>query len=158
LELPGLTLTPVDIESVTAKFDLTLFMRETAQGLKATIEYSTALFDAATITRMLGHFQTLLEGIVADANRRLSELPFLTEHEFRQVLGEWSRTEAEYPRDICVHELFEAQVKRTPDAVALVFEDQQLTYQELNRRANQVAYYLRTLGVGPEVLVGLCME
>src|SRR5262249_13434503 len=81
LELPGLTLTPVEIESVTAKFDLTLFMRETDQGLKATIEYSTDLFDATTITRMLGHFQTLLEGIGIDANRRLSELPFLTEAE-----------------------------------------------------------------------------
>jgi amino acid adenylation domain-containing protein len=158
LELPGLTLTPLDIESVTAKFDLTLFMRETAQGLQATMEYSTDLFDATTITRMLGHFQTLLEGIVADPNRRLSELPFLTEAEVRQVLVEWNRTKADYPQDVCVHELFEAQVECTPDAVALVFEDQQLTYRELNCRANHLAHSLRTRGVGPEVPVGICME
>ena len=107
---------------------------------------------------MLGHLQTLLRGIVEDPDRHLSELPLLSEAERHRLLFEWNDTATEYPQDRCVHELFEEQVERTPDAVAVVFEEQQLTYRELNRRANQLAHHLRTLGVGPEVLVGICVE
>lgn len=158
LELPGLTWNPVEVESGTAKFDLTLFLTETGQGLTGKLEYNTDLFDAATMIRMAGHFQTLLAGIVADPEQRLLELPLLTEAERRQLLVEWNDTTTEYPQDQCIHQLFEAQVKRTPEAIAVVFEDQKLTYRELNHQANQLAHYLRALDVGPEVRVGVCME
>ena len=101
---------------------------------------------------MIGHFQTLLEGIVANPDQRISELPILTEAEKHQLLIEWNDTKKDYPQDKCIHQLFEEQVERTPDATAVVFEDQQLTYRELNGRANQLAHYLRKFGVGPEVL------
>jgi aspartate racemase len=158
LPFSGLTLTPMEVDIGTAKFDLTLTMLGTRGGLKALLEYNSDLFDAATITRMLGHFQTLLEGIVARPEQRLSNLPILTETEIHQLLVEWNNTRSDYPKDKCIHELFEAQVERSPDAVAVVFEDKRLTYRELNDRANQLAHYLGELGVGPEVLVGLCIE
>ncbi|MBD2040608.1 condensation domain-containing protein, partial [Microcoleus sp. FACHB-672] len=122
------------------------------------ILYDCRRFDADTITRMLGHFQTLLEGIVANPVERISELPLLTPAEQHQILIEWNNTQTDYPHDRCVHQLFEAQVELTPDAVAAVFQDKQLTYGQLNARANQLANYLRSLGVGPEVFVGICLE
>ena len=158
LELPGLTVNSLNINNGTAKFDLTLFIMETAQGLRASLEYNTDLFNAATITRMLGNFQTLLEGIVANPQQRLLDLPLLTAAEQHQLLVEWNNTTKEYPQDKCIHQLFEAQVEQAPDAVAVVFEGQQLTYRELNARANQLAHYLQVLGVGSEVLVGICVE
>ncbi|WP_414582651.1 amino acid adenylation domain-containing protein [Scytonema sp. PCC 10023] len=158
LELPGLTLSSLAIDSGSAKFDLTLDMAETAQGLFGTLEYNTDLFEASTIKRMAGHLQSLLQEIVANPHRRLSELPLLTESEQRQLLVEWNNTQTEYPQENCIHEWFEAQVEKTPDAIAVVFEDSLLTYCELNQRANQLAHYLRTLGVKPEVLVGICVE
>ncbi len=115
-------------------------------------------FDNDTITRMLGHLQTLLESMSTNPQQRLGELSLLTEHERHQLLVEWNQTQVEYSQDQCIHELFEAQVERTPDAIAVVFEDQQLSYCELNARANQLAHYLQTLGVKPEVLVGICLE
>ena len=130
-ELPGLTVSPVEINNDTAKFDLSLYTRDETQGLKASLEYNTDLFDAATVKRLLGHFEVLLEGIVANPDQRLSELPILTEAERHQLLVEWNDTKTDYPNDKCIHELFEAQVERTPDAVAVVFEDKQLTYREL---------------------------
>jgi amino acid adenylation domain-containing protein len=142
----------------TAKFDLTLSLMEKGRVLKGRVEYNTDLFEGGTIERMVGHLKTLLEGIVANADQRISELPILTEAERRQLLVEWNMTEAEYPRDACIHELFEKQVEKTPEAVAVVFEGKELTYRELNIRANQLAHYLRKQGVGPEVLVGICME
>jgi len=158
LELGGTPLEVVSLEQRVTPFDLTLLVTEAGRELGAAIEYNVDLFDAATIRRMLGHLRTLLEGIVADPEQRVSDLPLLTEDERRQVLVEWNATAADYPQDRCAHELFEAQVERTPDATAVVFEDGQLTYRELNRRANQLAHYLRRLGVGPEVLVGIYME
>ncbi|WP_460207482.1 amino acid adenylation domain-containing protein [Scytonema sp. NUACC21] len=158
LELPGLTLNPLSMDSTIAKFDLTLSMEDTDRGLVGWLEYNSDLFDASTITRMLAHFQTLLEGIVAHPEHRLSNLPLLTQQERQQLLVEWNRTGTDYPNDLCIHQLFEAQVERTPDAVAVEFEDQQLTYFELNRRANQLAHYLRSLGVEPDVLVGISLE
>ena len=158
LELPGLTLSPLEMDNETAKFDLTLSMIEGEGGLRGSIEYNTDLFEEATIERMLGHYETLLEGIVADPEQRLSELPLLTAAERYELLVEWNDTEREYPKGKLIHQLFETQVERTPDAVALVFEDQELTYRELNARANKLAHYLRRLGVGAETLVGIFVE
>ncbi len=158
LELPGVTLKPLKPKTGIAKFDLTLFMRETKDGLVGSWEYSTDLFDRETIFRMAGHFQTLLSAIVENPQQRVDELPLLTQAEKHQLLVEWNDTTHEYPREKCIHELFESQVERTPNAVAVVFEDKQLTYRELNARANQLAHYLRSLGVKPEVLVGICLE
>ncbi|QIR37149.1 amino acid adenylation domain-containing protein [Tolypothrix sp. PCC 7910] len=158
IELAGLTVTPLTAESSTAKFDLSLSMQNTADGLIGVWEYSTDLFDARTIERMAGHFVTLLEGIVANPEERISQLPLLTPSEQHQLLVEWNDTQADYPLDNCIHQLFETQVERTPDAVAVVFENQQLTYHQLNCRANQLAHYLRSLGVKPDTLVGICVE
>jgi amino acid adenylation domain-containing protein/non-ribosomal peptide synthase protein (TIGR01720 family) len=158
LVLPGLSLSPLTLESVTAKFDLSLVLSEAEGGLVGVWEYSTELFEAATIERLGAHFETLLEGIVADPQRRLSELPLLPEAEWQQVVVEWNATETAYPKERCIHQLFEAQVERAPEAVAVVFEDHGLSYRALNARANQLAHHLQGLGVGPEVLVGVCLE
>ena len=156
LQLPGLTLSSLEINNRTSKFDLTLLLEEQDDRLQGLFEYNADLFDEATIQRMAGHFQTLLDGIVADANRSIAELPLLTRPELEQLIH-WNETQANYPRQ-CSHEIFEEQVDRTPEAIALVFADEQLSYRELNRRANQLAHYLQRLGVGPESLVGICME
>ncbi|AUB35491.1 Non-ribosomal peptide synthetase component F [Nostoc flagelliforme CCNUN1] len=158
MALPGLTLSPLAIENFTAAFDLTLSVEQTADGLLGSWHYNSDLFDAATINRMTGHLQTLLAGIVAHPEQPISQIPLLTASEQQQLLLEWNDTHTEYPQHQCIHQLFEEQVERTPDAVAVVFEDQQLTYRELNARANQLAHYLRTLGVKPEVLVAICVE
>jgi amino acid adenylation domain-containing protein len=158
VELPGLTLSHVEGDSETAHFDLTLQILDTEQGLTAAFVYNTDLFEAGTIARMLGNFQTLLEAIVADPEQRLSDFPLLTEAERQQLLVEWNNTKTDDQQDLCIHQLFEAQVERTPDAIAVAFEAEQLTYGELNRRANQLAHHLRSLGVGPEVLVAICLE
>jgi amino acid adenylation domain-containing protein len=157
-ELSGLALNPVKLENNTAKFDLTLSIIENSHGLRASWEYSTDLFDETTIARMAGHYRRLLEGVAADPDETVSDLPILTESEKHQLLVEWNDTRRDYPRDRCIHQLFEAQVEKTPDAIAVVFEDQQLTYGELNRQANQLARYLMRLGVGPEKRVGICVE
>ncbi|MBD0386348.1 MAG: amino acid adenylation domain-containing protein [Nostoc sp. C3-bin3] len=115
-------------------------------------------FDDDVITRMLGHLGNLLTGMVANPEQRLSDLPLLTEAEKQTLLVEWNNTEINYPQDQCIHQLFEAQVEKTPDAIAVVFQEQSLTYRELNQRANQLAHYLQKLGVRPEVLVGICVE
>jgi amino acid adenylation domain-containing protein len=158
LELPGLTLSPVEGDSETAHFDLTLQIVDTGQELTAALVYNTDLFEAGTIARMLGNFQTLLESMVADPEQRLSDLPILSETERQQLLVEFNDTKTDYPKDKCLHQLFEEQIRRTPDAIAVVFEAGQLTYGELDRRANQLAHHLRALGVGPEVLVAICLE
>lgn len=157
-EFSRATLTPLDLHNEAAPFELIFEMVETRGRLFANITYNTDLFFPATISRMEGHFRTLLEGIVKTPEQRIAELPILTEAEQHQILVEWNNTRTEYPKDRCIHELFEAQVARTPDAVAVIFKEQQLTYQELNRRANQLARYLREKGVIPEVLVGIYME
>jgi amino acid adenylation domain-containing protein len=122
------------------------------------IGYQCHRFDTATITRMLGHLRTLLEGMIADPAQRLADLPMLTAAERHQLLVEWNNTSTGYPQDTCLHQLFEARVARTPDAVAVVFEEQALTYEEINIRANQLAHYLQALGVGPETSVGIYVE
>lgn len=167
-----LTLIPVEIENHSTKFDLTLSMEESAQGLIGWWEYNSDLFDEATIERMARHFQVLVEGIVADSEAKITDLPLLTEEESHQLMVEWNNTAIDYPKDRCLHQLFEEQVERIPNAVAIVFEAENqgnlanwqpdhlttLTYRQLNKRANQLAHYLRSLGVGIETLVGICME
>ena len=124
-QLGGLGLSVQGVSSGTSKCDLTMFVSEGADGLKARVEYCPDLFDAETIRRMLGHYQVLLEGIVANPEARVAELPILTEVERHQLLVEWNQTEVDYPRDKCVHQLFEAQVERAPDAVAVAFDEDQ---------------------------------
>ena len=158
LELPGLTLSWLDFDNTSAKFDLEFHLWESPEGLRGQVIYSSDLFDDARITRMLAHFQTLLESLVANPQQRLSDLQLLTESERHQLLVEWNDTQANYHKDLCIHQLFEAQVEQTPDAIALVFEDEQLTYRELNNRSNELAHHLQKLGVEPEVLVGICLE
>ena len=158
LKLPGIEVEDMELESGISKFDLSLSMTDRGEVFGARLEYNTDLFKAATITRMLGHFQTSLEGIVADPDRRICDLPILSGTEKHQILVEWNETKRDYPKDKCVHQLFEEQVKRTPETVAVAFEDQQLTYRELNSQANQLAHFLRKQGVGAESVVGVCLE
>jgi amino acid adenylation domain-containing protein/non-ribosomal peptide synthase protein (TIGR01720 family) len=158
IELPGLILNPLTVDTTTAKFDLILTFENTGQELVGLWEYNTDLFEASTIERITGHLQTLLAAIVVNPQQRLAELPILTAFEQHQLLVEWNDTLTSFPQDKCIHQLFEQQVTQTPDAMAVIFEDQQLTYQELNCRANQLAHYLLNLGVGANVLVGLCVE
>src|SRR5256714_1658740 len=145
-ELPGLSVTPLKYGVETAKFDLTLYFEELGSELQGTFEYNTDLFDEDTINRMAGHLRTLLEGVVADPSERISELPLLTEAERRQLLLDWNDTRASYPQGSCAHHLFEAQVERTPDALAVAFEDERLSYCELNAQANKLAHHLRPPG------------
>lgn len=156
--LPGLSFDPLELDTGIAKFDLTLSMEETQQGLKGRLEYNTDLFDARRMTRTIEHWQNLLEGIVAAPEQRISELPLLSEAERHQLLVEWNDTWTEYSQKDCIHQLFEKQVEESPDAIAAIYKDEQLTYQELNDRANQLARYLQKVGVGPEILVGICVE
>lgn len=156
--LPGLTVEPIQVDSGTAKFDLTLQFRQAERDLRGELEYNTDLFDAATIRRMAGHFQTLLEGIVIDPDQRPGDLPLLTTAERRQLLVSWNQTHLPYSPNDCFHQRFEDQVEAQPDSIAIRFEDHQLTYAELNRRANQLAHTLQRSGVEPGVLVGICVE
>ncbi len=163
-----------NIEEYTARCDLVVLASEAEGGLSIKCEYDAELFEPATIKRLLGHFRVLLAGMATGTETRLSSLPLLTEPERRQLLVEWNDTRTNYPQDKCIHQLFEAQTEKTPDAIAVTFphpspQDEkskiqnpkskiQLTYLELNQQANQLAHYLQQLGVGPEVLVGLYIE
>jgi amino acid adenylation domain-containing protein len=173
--LSGIHVSPLAVENPTSKFDLTLSLLETRQGLHCVLRYNTDLFEADTITRLLGNFQTLLEGIVQNPQAHVSDLPLLTAREREQILAqgtgptEWNTTKTggavgtvpcacPPPQDRCVHQFFEEQVQRTPDALALIFEDETLTYNELNRQANQLAHFLQKEGIGPDGLVGIYMQ
>ena len=156
LELPGLSTSIEPVYTGTAKADLSVWASEEPAGLSVCAEYNTDLFDAGTVERLLGHFRTILEAVVASPARRISLLPLLTPPERNRMLDDWNATEADYPRDRCVHELFAEQVERTPEATALVFNDEELTYADLNRRADDLAARLRARGVGPDTPVGLC--
>ncbi|GAB1537798.1 hypothetical protein NUACC21_04520 [Scytonema sp. NUACC21] len=166
LQLPNLTLSPLELESSTAKFDLNLTLKNTAQGfsentavgLSGFLDYNTDLFDATTIARMAEHYLTLLSAVVANPHQKISELPLLSDREQHQILVEWNDTQLDYPKQLCLHSLFEQRVEKTPNAVAVVFENKQLTYSQLNAKANQLAHHLLELGVKPEVLVAICVE
>lgn len=158
LDFGGLELQPFIIPQQEGQFDISLDTAEAGGSLFGALKYNTDLFDAGTIARMAGHFQTLLTSIVANPEKRLSDLPILTKAERHQLIVEFNDTQTDYPRDKCLHQLFEAQVEQTPDNVAVVFEGNQMTYKELNRLANRLAHQLRSLGVGPDTLVGICVE
>jgi natural product biosynthesis luciferase-like monooxygenase protein/amino acid adenylation domain-containing protein/FkbM family methyltransferase len=158
LKLPGLTVGMVELAHTTAQFDLSLDLQEARGRLVGRFEYSTDLFDEQTIARMSGHFVTLLESIVGGPERRLAELALLSAAERRQVLVERNATALGYPAERSVQRQFEDQAAWRPDTVALVFECQQLTYAELNRRANQLGRYLRRCGVRPGALVAICVK
>jgi amino acid adenylation domain-containing protein len=159
-KLGDLDLSVESVPSGTAKFDLSLHMSEAANGLRARVEYSTDLFDRETILRLLANFRSLLEGIAASPGDKIWNLPLLSSGERKQILVDWNATEVSYPleQDECLHHLFEQQAERTPDAAAVVFGEQRLTYRELNLRANHLANHLRKLGVAPDDLVGVCVE
>jgi surfactin family lipopeptide synthetase A len=156
--LEGLTVESLLAESRTSKFDLLLFATDCGDEISLEMEYSTDLFEDARVVRMLGHYQTLLESVARDPDQQLARLPLLTRAERQQILVEWNQTEIAYSRDRMLCELVEEQVNRTPDAVAAVFEDQNLTYRQLNDDADKLAQHLQDLGVGPNVLVGVYVE
>src|SRR5262249_54360196 len=158
LELPGLEVTPIIIDREIAKFDMTLGMTEMRQGLMCNIEYCSALFEASTMQRLANHFQTLLQGIIADPDRRISELPMMSPEERHKCIFTWNHTHRDYPRNVLVPHLFEKRVEETPDATAVVYQDKKLTYRELNEGANQLGHFLKKRGVGPEVRVAVCVE
>jgi amino acid adenylation domain-containing protein len=155
--LPGLTFEPLPVDNHTTKFDLWLSLTEGPRSLGGSIEYSSDLFEAATIARLLEHFQVLLSAMVASLQQRISQLPLLSAAEEDLVLRRWNATGRTYPPG-CLHQLIEAACERTPEAVALIYEEQQLTCSELNRRANRLAHHLQELGAGPEVVVAVHMD
>ena len=157
LALKNLTVEPLETERHAAQFDLFLQVQETERGLSAQFEYNTDLFEAETIARMAGHFTSLLSSAVADPDRQIARLPMLTEAERRQILVEWNANERDYSAASITRGI-EEQVRRTPQATALVFEDREMSFDELNRRANRLARHLRSLGVGPDTLVAVCVE
>lgn len=156
--MEGLEVESLLAESRIAKFDVTLCLTDIGDEIWLEIEYSTDLFDAHRIERLASHYRVLLEGIVAEPDQRIGQLPILSEAERHQLLVEWNRKQVDYPSDRCLHELIEEQVERTPDATSVSFEDTRLTYRQLNDRANQLARHLQVLGVGPDVFVGICLE
>ncbi|WP_254172056.1 non-ribosomal peptide synthetase [Planktothrix agardhii] len=163
LETPGLKISPLSLDNVNAKFDFALQMweinTEKGNSLQGFWQYNLDLFDQDRIARMSSHFQTLLEAIVANPQEPIGTLSLLTERERHQLLVEWNDTGKAYPDEKCIHQLFEEQVERTPDAVAVVFENESLTYGELNNRANQLAHYLcQNYQIKPDTLVGICVE
>jgi amino acid adenylation domain-containing protein len=158
MAIEGLTLTPLKVPDNKAKFDLTLEAEEEADGLRLCFEYNSELFRPETISRMLGHFRNLLEAIAADPALCVTELPLLTDSEQHQLLNQWNGDRVEFPESSCIHTLFEAQAERTPEAIAVEFQGESLTYHQLNQRANQLAHALRSRGVGPDSLVGICVH
>ncbi|HEY0738799.1 MAG TPA: amino acid adenylation domain-containing protein [Herpetosiphonaceae bacterium] len=158
IQIGDLRLESIALDQQIAQFDLSVMLAESDGGLVGSWEYNLDLFDAATIERMARHFQTLLASIVAQPSAEIDRLPLLTSAEAQQMLIDWNRSAAEYPREATIHGLIEAHSERTPEAIAVVFEEQTLSYAELNARANQLAHYLRAQGVGPDSLVALCVE
>jgi amino acid adenylation domain-containing protein len=158
LELDGTSVERVPLHTGASMFDLTLILERRGDAIEGTLEYDTALFDAETIDRFVDHFAVLLDGLAAEPDRPVSEIPLLTPVERKRILEEWNATEAPIPTDRCVHELFEAKAARTPDDVAIVGVSGAVTYRALNARANRLARLLRNHGVGPESLVGIAVE
>ncbi|RKZ72716.1 MAG: non-ribosomal peptide synthetase, partial [Candidatus Parabeggiatoa sp. nov. 1] len=156
--LPGITFSPFNFEYNVSKFELTLILREFKDKLSGVFEYSTDLFDASTIERMIEHFQILIKGILEKPLEKVSQLPILTKSEEHLLFVKFNDTKTDFPKDKCIHQLFEQQVENSPEQVAVVFGDEKITYRELNTRANQLAHYLMTLGVQAETLVGICVE
>ena len=157
-ELPGLTLTPIEAHSGTAKFDLTLFMVENGEEIGGAIEFCTDLFDASSIERMIEHFRQLLGSLVGDPDLPISTLTMMSDNEYRTIVDTWNATETPLDVSVSVVRMFESQAARAPDAPALLHGESSFTYAELNVRANQLAHYLRRNAVGPDVGVAICMN
>ncbi|ELS49666.1 thioester reductase domain protein [Microcystis aeruginosa FACHB-905 = DIANCHI905] len=155
--MADLKLTPVRMNALIAQFDLTLAMQETTEGLVGSFDYNCALFNQDTIERMITHFQTLLEGIAVNPEQSIELLPILPLSE-QKLLAQWNQTNIYENPKVCIHELFEHQVLKSPNAIAIEWENEKVTYQDLNHRANQLAHYLQSLGVNSEVLVGIYLE
>ena len=158
LDSAGIDVTDLRPMLGASQLDITLDLREKNAGFEGFLEYNTDLFDRWRMEQMVEHFKNLLSALFKQPDTRISTLSPLSASERQQLLLEWNATESDYPQDQCIHQLFEAQVDNTPEATAVVFEDQSLTYSELNARANRLAHHLRSLGVGPEGLVGICVE
>lgn len=158
LRLPSVSIEPMEIELGTSKFELTVTLSESVSGLVGDVEYSSELFDEASIERLVAHFHTLLESIVSNPNQKVSLMPIVPAAELASLVGTWSGTATHYPRNATISELFEEQVLKNPEATAVLFDGQQLSYGELNRRANKLARHLQKQGVGPDTLVGFCVE
>jgi len=158
VEMEGLEVERVKGENRTSHFDLMMYVADLKAEMVVSLQYNTDLFERSTISRMLRHFQNLLEGIADNPERHLAELPLMSESEMRQMIEVWNDTQADYPKDLTIHKLFEAQAEETPVAVALEFGPHQMNYDELNRRSNQMARYLRGLGVKPGARVGIYLE
>src|SRR5205085_7626370 len=157
-DLPALRLNLFQADAHTSKFDLILFVNDGTDGrLNLSIEYSTSLFDESTIKRMLGHYLTLTQAIVASPERQILDLTMLDEEERRQVLVEWNDTASPLPAGLCLHHLFQLQARRSPDQIAVCDARRALSYDALDRRANRLAHFLRAAGVGPEAIVGVCL-
>ncbi|MDB4950669.1 MAG: tycC1, partial [Gemmatimonadetes bacterium] len=156
--IEGIRAEQLAVDSGSVKLDLTLSLFTHADGVRGAMAYASDLFDRATVRRMLGHLERLLERVAETPDARISELELIEEGERRLVVDEWNRTDAPYPSDRCIHQLFEEQAARTPDAVAVVREHDSVSYAELNARANRLAHHLAKLGVGPETRVGICLE
>ncbi len=156
--IPGLKITQIAQPEPITNFDLILNTSKRRGRLTVTFVYNTDVLEREAVNRLAKHYCNLLAAVINDPGRRLSVLPLLTEAEEHQLLYEWNQTAKEYRSEKCIHQLFEEQAERTPESIALVYEDQQVNYRELNARANQLARYLRRLGVGPEILVGICTE
>jgi amino acid adenylation domain-containing protein len=157
-ELAGLKVSFLDHGDATAKFDVSAFLSETTEGVRGRIEYNTDLFDATTIWRLGEHYSKLLESAVANPEEKVSHLSILTDKERKEILVDWNSTQREYPNDVALHQLIDQQSLRTPKAVAVSMGNEQITYRQLNERANQLANYLQQRGVGPETLVGIFLE
>jgi len=158
LELEGLRLEAIELDTKLSTFDITLSLGETEAGYGGAVEFNTDLFRPATIHRMIAHFKNLLESLSVQPEMSVARLPILDEIEQRRILVEWNKTDAAFPSEACYHELFEKQAENTPSAIALISENAELTYRELNERANQLAHHLQKIGVGPDKLVGMCIE
>ncbi|MCL6753052.1 amino acid adenylation domain-containing protein [Nostoc sp. CCCryo 231-06] len=157
-EVSGLTLRTLDFDSGTAQLDIFLSLSESEEGLTGCLEYNTDIFDSTTITQFISNFETLLENIVANPEQHLSELSLLTASEQEQLLFKFNQTDADYPQDTSLHQLFEQQVELTSDSLALISESEELTYRQLNHRVNQLVHYLQKQGVKKDTLVALCLE
>ncbi len=158
LGLPGLAVEPLPASTGTSKYDLSLILCDDRETISVEVEYSADLFDESRVEAMMGHYATLLGSVTADPGGGVAEAPILSGAERRQILVEWNDTGADYPKDKCLHQLIEARVKMSPHAIAVSFENQTLNYRELDERAGRLARHLRKLGVGPESLVGICVE
>ena len=157
IELTDLTINLLPTENINAVYELIMVMEESSNGIEGKVRYNTDIFETSTIKRLIGHFTTLLKGIINKPEQTVLNLPLLTDEEIQQIQT-WNKQPEKFPEDLCLHQLFENQVDQSPQAIALVFDDKQMTYQELNEKANQLAHFLQKMGVKPDSLVGICVD